>query len=257
MKFLYTNFPKQYGLMLNFFTFVSQPFKKVLLNLGLNVYFGGKDQDKWVASQLFSFKENGYFIDLAATDGITDNNTYFLEKKLHWNGICIEPNKTYFNKLKKNRNAIKINEVVSYEDGLNENFFFNKGIGGIIGESYDNNLKKRKDLIEKNSELITEVKTKTLVTILKENDSPKIIDYLSLDVEGAEYDVFKNFDFKEYKILSLTIERPTRELNELLFKNNYVFVKNYKVDTFYVHNDFQKEINLELKKFEQVPPKRW
>ena len=80
MKFLYTNFPKQYGLLLNFFTFISLPFKIILLKLGINVYFGGKNQDKWVASEVFNFKEKGFFIDLAATDGITDNNTYFLEK---------------------------------------------------------------------------------------------------------------------------------------------------------------------------------
>ena len=32
------------------------------------------------------------------------------------------------------------------------------------------------------------------------------IDYLSLDVEGAEFEVLKNFPFDEYKFLSITIE---------------------------------------------------
>ena len=55
----------------------------------------------------------------------------------------------------------------------------------------------------------------------------------------------------------MTIERPSKELNDLLFRNNYVFVKNYKVDTFYVHKDLIKKINIKLNKFEQVPPKSW
>ena len=82
MRLFYSYFPKQYVLMLNFFTFIAQPFKKFLLKCGLNIYFGGKDQDKWVSNELFNFKKNGFFIDLPATDGITDNNTYFLEKNL-------------------------------------------------------------------------------------------------------------------------------------------------------------------------------
>ena len=173
MRLFYSYFPKQYGLMLNFFTFIAQPFKKFLLKCGLNIYFGGKDQDKWVSNELFHFKKNGFFIDLAATDGITDNNSFFLEKKLNWTGICIEPNKEYFHKLHKNRNAIKLNEVVSSEDELNVNFIFNKGIGGIIGDKYDNNFSMREDLIKQKSHLINEVKTKSLVSILKKLQCPK------------------------------------------------------------------------------------
>ena len=115
----------------------------------------------------------------------------------------------------------------------------------------------REDLIKQKSHLINEVKTKSLVSILKNYNAPKIIDYLSLDVEGAEFDVLKNFNFTDYKFLSMTIERPSKELNDLLFRNNYVFVKNYKVDTFYVHKDLIKKINIKLNKFEQVPPKSW
>lgn len=257
MKFLYTRYPKQYGFMLNFITFITQPFKIILLKSGFNIFFGGKEQDKWVAQQIFNFKKDGYFIDLAATDGITDNNTYFLENRLDWKGICIEPNQKYFKKLMQNRKSIKLNEVISYIDGEEVDFIFNKGIGGIIGDQYDNNFEKRKDLINKNTNLIKKVKTKTLETILIENKSPKIIDYLSLDVEGAEFDVFKNFNFNNFKILSLTIERPSKQLNELLLKNNYLFVKNFKVDTFYIHKDLQEKINIKLEKFEQVPPKKW
>ena len=49
-------------------------------------------------------------------------------------------------------------------------------------------------------------------------NAPKVIDYLSLDVEGAELEVLKNFPFKKYKFLSMKIERPSKELNKILFK---------------------------------------
>ena len=57
----------------------------------------------------------------------------------------------------------------------------------------------------------------------------------------------------------MSIERLSSELNKILFKNDYIFVKNFKVDTFYVHkrllNKFHQKINLE--KFEQIPQKSW
>ena len=100
--------------------------------------------------------------------------------------------------------------------------------GGIIGESYDNNYVK-KEINKKLNHKISTKKTKSLEKILKENNAPKVIDYFSLDVEGAETDIIENFNFLNYKkFLSITIERPTPKINKILFKNNYVFVKKFQ-----------------------------
>ena len=64
-------------------------------------YKSQKGQDEWVIKDIFNFKKNGYFIDLAASNGMNGNNTYIMETKLNWKGICIEPNPTYFERLKK------------------------------------------------------------------------------------------------------------------------------------------------------------
>ena len=88
--------------------------------------------------------------------------------------------------------------------------------GGIIGESYDNNYVKRGKLIKKLNHKISTKKTKSLEKILKENNAPKVIDYFSLDVEGAETDIIENFNFLNYKFLSITIERPTPKINKIL-----------------------------------------
>jgi hypothetical protein len=62
-------------------------------------------QDKWIAEEVFPELKGGYFVDLAAGDGIFLSNTYVLEKDLGWSGICIEPNTESFKKLKLNRNC--------------------------------------------------------------------------------------------------------------------------------------------------------
>ncbi len=97
----------------------------------------------------------------------------------------------------------------------------------------------------------------TLESVLDKNQAPKIIDYLSLDVEGAETEVLINFPFEKYTFLAMSIERPSPELNKLLFKNGYVFVKNFKVDTFYIHKSIENFKQIKKNDFEQLPPKSW
>ena len=257
-KYLYTNYPKQYGFFLGIKEQIILPFKKFLFRLGFKIYFSNKEQDKWVVEHVHNFKKRGFFVDLAATDGIHENNTIFLEKYLDWNGICVEPNKLFFSKLKNNRKVKCICEVVS-DKTENISFFSNGGIGGIIGDEFDNNVNKRKDLIFKltNKKKIETRKTITLYEILEMYKAPKVIDYLSLDVEGAETAVLQNFPFEKYKFLCITIERPSAELNEILFNNQYIFVKNYKVDTFYLHESMKNKVNLTFEPFEQVGKKQW
>ena len=69
--------------------------------------------------------------------------------------------------------------------------------------------------------------------------------------------MLKNFNFKKYKFLCLTIERPTKELNDILFKNGYIFVKNFKVDSFFVHNSIKNLEIIKKEKFVQLPGKSW
>ena len=244
--------------MLGFIGQITKPFKLFFFHNGFDIFFGNKEQDKWVVQDIFNYKKKGYFVDLAATDGIHENNTFVLEKRLGWKGICIEPNSSFFKYLKKNRKCHCSNKVVS--DKKKElKFFENGGVGGIIGSRYDNNLKKRYKILNKNSNQtkIKNYNAVTLFSILKKYKAPKIIDYLSLDVEGAEIDVLKNFPFKKYKFLALTIERPPSILNKLLFKNGYLFVKNHKVDTFYIHKILQKKLKIRFNKFEQIGKKKW
>jgi len=69
------------------------------------------------------------------------------------------------------------------------------------------------------------LETATLNQIL-ESFSPaahslRPLSYLSLDVEGGEYEVMRAFDFDRYKFLVMTVERPKDVLHHLLVKNGY------------------------------------
>lgn len=76
-----------------------------------------------------------------------------------------------------------------------------------------------------------------LVDVLSMFHAPSVIDYLSLDVEGAEYLIMQHFPFEKYTIRVLTIERPDKNLKSLLASKGYVFLKNlsYFGETLWAH----------------------
>ena len=76
-------------------------------------------------------------------------------------------------------------------------------------------------------------------------------------MEGCEERIISTLDFDRYQFRCLTIERPTPRVNEVLFDNGYVFVKNFSFDTFYVHFSVLDSRPIRCEPFEQVPPKDW
>ena len=79
IQFFYTNFPKQYGQVQYLKARLFLVPKILLLKINFLNFFGSKGQDKWVVEEIFNYKKNGFFLDLAATDGLLESNTYVLE----------------------------------------------------------------------------------------------------------------------------------------------------------------------------------
>ena len=222
-----------------------------------------KGQVRFLLEIVFNYKFNGlkrdgYFIDLAAGHPTYLSNTFFLEKYLNWEGLLIEGNPLFAKRLRIERKNKVIEEVIYSENNMNLQFRIdNKELGGIVGCDFDNNEEFRHKQL-KTAEIIT-VKTKTLTQILIENNAPSEMDYLSLDIEGGEYEALKNFNFKKYKWKFITAERPNLDLNLLLDKNGYVQVFHREYDTFYIHKEYIRFADLENIKtqFLITPRKNW
>ena len=61
-------------------------------------------QDLFVLYELRG-KENGFFVEFGATNGIDSSNSFLLEKHYHWDGILAEPGRIWQEQLKKNRGS--------------------------------------------------------------------------------------------------------------------------------------------------------
>lgn len=200
-------------------------------------------QDLFVLKMLEN-KKKGVFIEAGAYDGIENSNTYMLEKDYSWSGICVEPNTTLFNKLKENRSCTVVPNPISSSSGDEILFKENDGWSHIT---------------DKNDENTYKATTICLNDIFVKYNLPETVDYLSLDVEGNEFNILANFDFKKYKFNVITVEHNAffngdenkQKIRKLLEANDYVFVKtNNKsvlrpsewpenIDDFYVHKSIQ------------------
>jgi len=172
-----------------------------------------------------SSQSGGFFVDLASNDATHFSNTYhILEKEMGWKGLCIEPNPTYWSRLVQRKGctvvAAALGENVGEEVQFVMHYKLRQAGGGLVdGDRFDNKASRPKTDIKP-----TPMFTTTLSDVLGRFQAPPTIDYLSLDVEGAEYFVMQYFPFKQYTIHFLTVERPKQELIDLLYDHGYQYL---------------------------------
>ena len=79
----------------------------------------------------------------------------------------------------------------------------------------------------------------TFAEILDKFDVPDVIDFLSLDCEGAETLAMSTFPWDTHAILTMTIERPDHALRNILAEHGYVKlgVHGNHDDYFYLRRD--------------------
>lgn len=68
--------------------------------------FSQLGQDEWVLEKLDN-KTNGFFVEIGAGDGILNSNTMHLQVVYGWKGILVEPGRTAYSALVKNRSDVK------------------------------------------------------------------------------------------------------------------------------------------------------
>lgn len=201
-------------------------------------------QDFFVLDQM-CYKQNGYFVDIGASDGVTGSNTYTLEKFYKWSGICVDPNPSTLKSLCGARDVIISDLCVHSETGKilpfqfldDQSLFYGwnlrSGIKGVIEDP-------GKDFAEIN------VLSVSLNDLLELYRAPSIIDYISLDVEGNEFNILSNFDFDKYHINCLTVEHDFGEMQHNI--RNLLKSKGFELfdNDFCEHEDWFVNKNLKI-----------
>ena len=179
-----------------------------------NVTSKGVPFDLKLNKEIFFEKENGFFIELGAYDGLTQSNTAFFEKTKNWTGILIEASRDRYEECVKNRpNSKCVNTACSATD--NASISFNHE-NGLMSKVVDDG--------------VYSCDTSTLETILDNCEVDRNIDFLSLDVEGHELEVLEGLNLCKYRPNYMLIELwddNEFDVKTLLYDNNYRCLGNY------------------------------
>jgi len=202
---------------------------------------------EYVKDHLFKGnKVPGTFIEIGATDGVDGSNTHFFESEWGWSGLCIEPNPVMYNLLKDNRPNV-INCAVG-DVNEKKTFCVVHGYASPLSciveyasEQHMNRIDMEVSRHGGQKEYI-EIEVRTLDDILTQYGINHI-DYLSIDVEGAEESVLSNINFASCSVDVITAEHNEYDqsnVNKILSENNFDFKTKICADNVYVRRGFYK-----------------
>ncbi len=185
-------------------------------------------------------KRGGYFVEFGATDGLYLSNTYLLEKEYGWNGILCEPATSWHSKLEASR-SVSIDKRCVY--GTSNEFL-------DFLETNEQELSTLANFSDKDLHSASraggkayKVQTVSLTDLLDSYASPDIIDYISIDTEGSEFEILSKFNFSKYKFRVITVEHNYTNMREeiysLLINHGYmrIFSTISSFDDWYIHPD--------------------
>ena len=212
-----------------------------------------RDQDYYCDNQLISLFETylnfpfGYYVDVGAHDGRSGSNTLHLEAILNWNGVLIEPIL---------HNYFRCREIRSHEKNLFfccacvENEFPHSEIQMFYSNKMStlNRTNLRFDpqkwaengssfLLSNEHVIKTWAEARTLNSILEEAESPRVLDFLSIDVEGSEYAVLNGLDLNKFRFKFILIETEINsDADVYLLKNDYKLITRINENNFYKYD---------------------
>lgn len=204
-------------------------------------FFSEAGQDEYIDETIFARMRNGVFVEVGAFDGIRGSNTLFFEKFRGWSGLLIEASPLYYSWLEQNRPECAREQVaVAAAAGeadfleITEGMYMMSGLKIALPpdqrRAAEEGLFGRSDMIK--------VPTLSLADILRKHELDAV-DYLSIDIEGGEFDALEAFPFEEFEIDVWSIEcgsatEDRARLMSLMDRNDYRLVSHLGSDQIWI-----------------------
>jgi FkbM family methyltransferase len=181
-------------------------------------------EEEWMIRDYFQDRRDGFFVDVGAHHFKSASKTYYLEEKLGWSGLAIEPQREFAEEYTKYRPRTKFLP------------FFVSDVSNEKARLYV--LNKMRSVASSNSDFVKqfgqpdevrEVPTITLTDLLDAQGIKKI-DFLSMDIELHEPQALKGFDIARFSPSLVCIEAlaPVRQqILDYFARHDYVIVGKY------------------------------
>lgn len=166
---------------------------------------------------------NKFFVDIGAYDGVWSSNTYLLERCFGWQGVCIEAEPENFKDLISDKNPrtctkvhVAMGKYVAYA-----NILHSRTVSTIMV----NNTQRRQRAGTVQSSIVP----MTTLNRLLHAFNIRFVDFMSMDIEGAEEDVIKSSGLGNAHIDTLTVEVSNSDstLQSVIMNEGYTIYKTF------------------------------
>ena len=181
------------------------------------------DNEDIAVLNYFKEKKNGFYVDVGCYHPIHRNNTYLLHKQ-DWNGVNIDTSEfsiDLFNHMRPK--DLNYNYAISNRNEIIK-LFYQKELSQLSTTERD-----QAETVFQGNIKEKEIQAFTLDEILNRNKYKNIkIDFLDIDVEGADLKVLEGLSFDKFKPELVCVEIHAKEIKQ---SDIYKFManKNYEL----------------------------
>ena len=152
------------------------------------------------AFAMSGFKRDGYFVEVGAHHGEYLSNTLMLERDHGWRGLLVEPDPTNHGTLSTRASTLvkkaawnRSGEILRFKSVADSALSVVASVAPGDGHNRD-------------AARVIDVETQTLDDMLAAANAPSTIDFMSIDVEGAEMQVLAGLTFSRWNVQAMSIE---------------------------------------------------
>ena len=176
---------------------------------GKSLYSQGREE--LVIRDFFKDRRGGVFLDVGCASPIANSNTYYLEKHLGWTGIGVDALPDFAAAWQKKRPGSKFFNYLIADHADASVPFYRAELKGI--SSSQKHIQGPAGDAVKTEEI--HVPMTTLNKLLDTNGVARI-DFLSMDIEGAEPPALAGFDIERFKPQLVCIETKPPNRDQIL-----------------------------------------
>ena len=220
------------------------------MTLMKNIYYSQFGEDKFLYN-IFEKKSEGLCVEVGAHNGIDDSPSLFFET-IGWQCLLVEPNPHLCKMIRQKRRSRLFECAASDKNGTS---ILHIVEGGDRSDGLSTIAMNEENLVRIKQHKFTTspvtVNTMTLDRVLTEAKINKKIDFISIDVEGHEYEVLKGFSIEKWRPEIMLVENNSNKkdypVRIYLKKYGYIKFARTGVNDWYAHQTNQRLISFQSK----------
>lgn len=214
------------------------------------MFYSQFGEDK-ILFEIFQGKTSGICVEVGANNGVDDSTSLFFEK-IGWKCILVEPNPSLCQEIRASRNALIYECAASNQNGIKtlyvaEGAVRSDGLSTISTNKEDH--ERIKSLGFRSRPV--QVHTMTIDEILADAQIDDNIDFISIDVEGHEYEAIEGLSLERWKPMIILVEDNSNFENNIISKYlkkiGYFKFMRTGVNDWYAHRTNKRLVNIRSK----------